>query len=270
VKPDLPDKIAALDHTLKNMGRVSVAVSGGVDSVTLAFAAHRRLGGGATMYHAVSPAVPAEATERTQHLALQFGWNLQVIDAGEFSDPDYIRNPVNRCFYCKSNLYGTIARRTSRTIVSGTNMDDLADYRPGLDAAADHGVRHPYVEANIDKRMVREIARACGLNVVAELPASPCLSSRIETGIRVDAESLSLVHAIEKLVGRRLRPNIVRCRVRQESLEIELDEATYRHVCATEKEVLSREIENFVMKTGGARRIEFRPYKMGSAFLRHA
>jgi uncharacterized protein len=268
VKPDVREKIAALDRTLEHLGHVSVAVSGGVDSVTLAFAAHRHLGEAATMYHAVSPAVPADATERTRNLAAQFGWNLEVIDAGEFSDPDYVRNPVNRCFYCKSNLYGTIAKRTSRPIVSGTNTDDLADYRPGLNAAADHGVRHPYVEANIDKRMVREIARASGLDVVAELPASPCLSSRIETGIRVEAESLRLVHAIEKLVGGRLRPNIVRCRVRQESLTIEMDEAAIRQTSATMKESLRREIEEYVTKTGDVRTVEFRPYKMGSAFLR--
>jgi uncharacterized protein len=268
MKPDVRKTIAALDRTLDHMGHVSVAVSGGVDSVTLAFAAHRRLGERATMYHAVSPAVPAEATERTRNLALRFGWSLQVIDAGEFSDPDYLRNPVNRCFYCKSNLYGTIAERTAWPIVSGTNLDDLADYRPGLNAAANQGVRHPYVEANIGKRMVREIARASGLDVVAELPASPCLSSRIETGIRVDAESLRLVHAIEKLVGNRLRPNIVRCRVRQKSLTIELDEATIRHTSTAVKESLGREIEGYVTNTGGARTVEFRPYKMGSAFLR--
>ena len=220
MRQEVLQKIAALNQTLDHMGQVSVAVSGGVDSITLAFAAHRRLGSAATMYHAVSPAVPAEATERTQELALQLDWNLQVIDAGEFSDPDYVRNPVNRCFYCKSNLYGTIAERTSQQIVSGTNVDDLADYRPGLSAAADHGVRHPYVEANIDKSMVRAIARACGLDVVSELPASPCLSSRIETGIPVESESLRLVHTVEKLVGHRLQPKVVRCRIRRNSLEI--------------------------------------------------
>ena len=265
---EVREKIADLDRTLDHIGCVSVAVSGGVDSITLAFAAHRRLGPGATMYHAVSPAVPTEATARTRYLAAQFDWRLEVIDAGEFSDPDYIRNPVNRCFYCKSNLYSTIARRTSQPIVSGTNVDDLADYRPGLNAAANHGVRHPYVESNIDKRMVREIARAHGLNEVSELPASPCLSSRIETGIRVNAESLRLVHAVEKLVGQRLRPKVVRCRIRQNSLEIELDEATYRCVCLTMKESLRREIEDYVAKTGRVRDVEFRLYKMGSAFLR--
>jgi uncharacterized protein len=268
VRQDIREKIAALDDTLDRIGHVSVAVSGGVDSVTLAFAAHRRLGSRATMYHAVSPAVPTEATDRTRYLASQFGWHLEVIDAGEFSDPDYVRNPVNRCFYCKSNLYGTIAKRTSRPIVSGTNTDDLADYRPGLEAAANHGVRHPYIEASLDKRMVREIARAYGLSSVSELPASPCLSSRIETGIRVDPASLRLVHAVEKLVNRRLKPQIVRCRVRQECIAIELDETTYRNALATTKESLAREIERAIASMGRSRNVEFRPYRMGSAFLR--
>ena len=268
MRQEVHDKIAALDHTLDSIGRASVAVSGGVDSITLAFAVHQRLGAGATMYHAVSPAVPVEATARTRKLASQFGWQLELIDAREFSDPDYVRNPVNRCFYCKSNLYSTIAQRTSQPIVSGTNVDDLSDYRPGLNAAANHGVRHPYVEANIDKRMVREIARAYNLDAVSELPASPCLSSRIETGIRVDAGSLRLVHAIEKLVGHRLRPRVVRCRLRRSSLSVELDESTYHRACAVTKAGLKREIEDFVAKTGRARRVEFCQYKMGSAFLR--
>jgi uncharacterized protein len=268
MRQDVQQKIAALDQTLGHIGRVSVAVSGGVDSITLAFAAHRRLGPEATMYHAVSPAVPAEATARTKSLASQFNWHLEIIDAGEFSDPDYVRNPVNRCFYCKTNLYGVIAQRTSQPIVSGTNVDDLGDYRPGLNAAADHGVRHPYVEAGIDKRMVREIARANGLDEVSELPASPCLSSRIETGIRVDAESLRLVHTVERLVGQRLRPNIVRCRIRQHGVEIQLDESTFRDACASTKASLTREIESYVANTGRVGNIEFRPYKMGSAFLR--
>lgn len=268
MKQHVRDKIAALDRTLDQMGNVSVAVSGGVDSLTLAFAAQRRLGTGATMYHAVSPAVPPEATARTRDLASRFNWHLVVIDAGEFSDPDYVRNPVNRCFYCKSNLYGTIARRTSLPIVSGTNVDDLADYRPGLEAAANHGVRHPYVEASIDKRTVRDIARAHGLDTISELPASPCLSSRVETGIAVEAGTLRLVHAVERLVSQRLNSNIIRCRIRRDSVGVELDEATYLLACAETKASLTREIESYVAKTGRARRVEFGLYKMGSAFLR--
>lgn len=268
MRQDLRQKIAALDRTLDNIGHVSVAVSGGVDSITLAFAAHRRHGPGATMYHAVSPAVPPEATARTRDLASRFNWQLEIIDAGEFSDPDYVRNPVDRCFYCKTNLYGMIAQRTTQPIASGTNVDDLGDYRPGLKAAESHGVRHPYVEAGIDKTMVREIARAHGLDEVSELPASPCLSSRIETGIKVDPESLSFVHTVEKLVSQKLKPSIVRCRIRQQSVAIELDEATYRGTCTETKADLKREIEDYVANIGRVCRVEFCLYKMGSAFLR--
>ena len=107
------------------------------------------------MHHATSPAVPPEATERTRALAAAEGWPLDVFDAGEFADPAYRANPVNRCFFCKTNLYGAVASRTRWQIVSGTNMDDLGEYRPGLDAARAHAVRHPFVEAEIDKRTVR-------------------------------------------------------------------------------------------------------------------
>jgi uncharacterized protein len=158
VATQIATKLAALDRTLDGIGPVAVAVSGGVDSLTLARAAARRLGAGATMFHAVSPAVPPEATARTRALAERYGWRLEVIDAGEFDDPDYLRNPVNRCFHCKWNLYDSIARHTAATIVSGTNTDDLGDFRPGLEAASRRGVRHPYVESGIDKALVRAIA----------------------------------------------------------------------------------------------------------------
>ncbi len=126
---------AALDAVLGAIGEVAVAVSGGVDSMTLAVVAGRRLGRGAEMLHAVSPAVPPEASARVRAYAAREGWRLEVIDAGEFADPDYLKNPANRCFFCKANLYGTIATRTAATICSGTNLDDLADWRPGLEAA---------------------------------------------------------------------------------------------------------------------------------------
>jgi uncharacterized protein len=268
VRQDVHEKIAALGRTLDQLGSVSVAVSGGVDSITLAFAAHRHLGPGATMYHALSPAVPEEATDRTRKLASKFDWQLELIDAREFSNPDYLRNPVNRCFYCKSSLYSTIARRTSQPIISGTNIDDLSDFRPGLDAAVNHGVRHPYVEANIDKRMVREIARFFNLDTVSELPASPCLSSRIETGIRVDADSLRLVHTVEKLVSQRLQPSVVRCRIRRNGLSIELDDEAYGRACVATHAGLKGEIEDYVAETGRALPVEYCLYRKGSAFLR--
>ena len=146
-------RIAALEEVLGDMSRVAVAVSGGVDSMTLAVVAHRVLADSANMVHAVSPAVPTDATERVERYARRQGWRLERIDAGELVDARYVANPVNRCYFCKTNLYSTIAplAGTGATIVSGTNTDDLGDFRPGLAAAAEHAVRHPYVECGIGK-----------------------------------------------------------------------------------------------------------------------
>ena len=88
------------------------------------------------MFHAVSPAVPATSTELVRAYAPREGWRLTVLDAGEFDDPDYRANPVNRCYFCKTNLYARIRKATADTIASGTNRDDLSDFRPGLKAAA--------------------------------------------------------------------------------------------------------------------------------------
>ncbi|MBM3523852.1 MAG: adenine nucleotide alpha hydrolase, partial [Alphaproteobacteria bacterium] len=230
---------ASLEAVLDAIGPLAVAVSGGVDSTTLAVLAHRRLGSRARMMHAVSPAVPPEATARVRGLAVAEGWRLEVIDAGEFGDERYRANPADRCFYCKTNLYGAIAARTTATIASGTNRDDLDDWRPGLKAAAEHGVRHPYVEAGIDKAGVRVIARELGLGEIAELPASPCLSSRVETGIAIDPAELALVHAVETLVAERLRAKTVRCRVRRDGLVVELDTAAHDALSAGEREAIA-------------------------------
>ena len=132
-----------LEAVLRDIGTFAVAVSGGVDSMTLAVAAHRVLGNDARMVHAVSPAVPEDASGRVRDYANREGWRLDLIDAREFADANYMANPHDRCFYCKTNLYSTMADAVDCVLVSGTNTDDLGDYRPGLRAAAAHGVRHP-------------------------------------------------------------------------------------------------------------------------------
>ncbi|WP_202964912.1 ATP-dependent sacrificial sulfur transferase LarE, partial [Inquilinus limosus] len=212
-----------LEGVLDGLGPIAVAVSGGVDSMTLAVLAHRRRPEAVTMVHAVSPAVPPLATARVRDWAGREGWALTVLDAGEFADPRYRENPVNRCYFCKTNLYGAIAGRVAGTIVSGTNLDDLGEYRPGLDAAREHGVHHPYVEAGIGKAGLRALARDLGLGDLAELPSSPCLSSRVETLIPIEPEMLRTIDAVEQLVASRLKPRTVRCRVRAAGLVVELD-----------------------------------------------
>jgi len=260
-------QLAALDGVLRSIGDVAVAVSGGVDSLTLAVAAHRALGGQASMYHAVSPAVPAEATERTRQVAAREGWRLTVLDAGEFGDRDYMRNPLDRCFYCKTNLYGAIRPHTAAQVVSGTNLDDLGEYRPGLIAAKEHGVRHPFVEARIDKRGVRAIARDIGLGELAELPASPCLSSRIETGIAIDPVMLECVHESERLIERELKPKTVRCRVRAGGVVIELDEACLAVLPDEQLAMLTQRVQALFGQRDLVRTVSFERYRVGSAFL---
>ncbi len=255
----------ALVSVLREIDSPVIAVSGGVDSVTLAALAAAVLPTVALM-HAASAAVPPEATERVRTLAARHGWPLTVIDAGEFADPLYRANPVNRCFHCKANLYGTIRARTGRPILSGANTDDLREYRPGLDAARQHGVRHPYIEAGMDKRGVRRLARELGLDEVAELPASPCLSSRIETGIRIEPQTLGFIHAVERLVSARIRPRTVRCRVRSTAIVIELDGATLGRLHDGEARLLAQQIDAETHRPP-LLPVVFEPYRNGSAFL---
>lgn len=258
----MSDPLDRLYAVLRGIGAAEVAVSGGVDSLTLAAAAHDVLRTQARMRHASSAAVPPEATARVRALAAQRGWWLEVFDAGEFADPRYRANPSNRCFFCKTNLYGAIAARAQGTILSGTNTDDLHDWRPGLQAAEQHGVRHPLVEAGIDKATVRRLAVRLGLGSVSELPAAPCLSSRIETGIRVNPDLLALVHGAETLVTRVLAPRTVRARIRAGGLVIELDPTALDGLAPHRSSLLA------ALMALTDRDISFAAYRTGSAFLR--
>jgi len=257
-----------LEETLRTLPPVAVAVSGGVDSLTLA-ALCGNLHVDMLAVHAQSPAVPAEATARVERIAALRRWNLLIVDAGEFADANYRANPVNRCFYCKSSLYRAIGSRTGRLMLSGANLDDLGEYRPGLDAAREYAVRHPYVETGMDKRAVRALARELELGDVAELPASPCLSSRMETGLRIDERALAFIHAVERLVAEQLKPLTVRCRVRASAIVIELDPAGLARAHGNGLERLTRRIAAHPLRPGD-RPVRFEPYRNGSAFLHSA
>lgn len=203
-----------------------IALSGGIDSLTLMTVAARVRRQATIAIHAVSAAVPVEATERCRSLASKYHWQLQEIDALEFDSDDYVSNPHNRCYYCKNSLFTAISA-CSRvageiTIATGTNKDDLSDFRPGLQAAGEHGVWQPYVEAGIDKISIRRIARNEGLGDLANLPAAPCLSSRIETGISISSDDLYLIHKVEKLITQLSLPGDIRCRIVERGVVVQL------------------------------------------------
>jgi len=201
---------------------IAIAVSGGVDSMTLATVAQAVLNRDVIMVHAMSPAVPVEATQRVQRYAQQQGWTLELVDAGEMSDDRYKQNPVNRCYFCKSNLYNRINDVWSGLVASGANMDDLGDYRPGLLAAKEKRVVHPLIDAGIDKSMVRAIAKHLALTDIAQLPAQPCLSSRVETGISIKPDDLVFIHRVETFLTRELGPGDLRCRITADGVRVEV------------------------------------------------
>ncbi|MEM9355801.1 MAG: adenine nucleotide alpha hydrolase [Pseudomonadota bacterium] len=266
-QPDKSRGTTALRAVIREMLPVTVAVSGGVDSMTLASFSHcLGFAGQVNMIHAVSPAVPPQATDRVRKTANDQGWQLEIIDAGEFSDPRYRANPVNRCFFCKTNLYAALADRTSGTILSGTNHDDLGDYRPGLDAARNHSVRHPYVEAKMTKADVRGLAAELGLSDIAELPASPCLSSRIETGLAINPDELRLVNQVEQYLQTHLSPHTVRCRVRKAGFVIELDRATRSRLTTDHRTTLLSQLKQEFPELD-VQPLTFAGYEQGSAFV---
>ncbi|WP_234822730.1 adenine nucleotide alpha hydrolase [Palleronia aestuarii] len=232
--------------------------------MTLAHVALRVREADTTICHAISPAVPAEATDRVRRHADAYGWPLRILDAGEFADPDYLRNPVNRCYFCKSNLYDRISERTEGTIASGANLDDLSDFRPGLDAATERRVVHPFVEAGMDKSAIRALARRFDLGDVSELPAQPCLASRIQTGLRVTPEDLAFVAEVEMTLTPLAGAEGLRCRVTAQGISVELDVDRARR---GRRLGMIRQAAQLLCDDAGRRLLPLAPYRRGSAFL---
>lgn len=212
-----PELVARRDQLLALLGSfpsVAVAFSGGIDSTVVAKAAHLALGNRSVAVTADSPSVPRSELAEARRLAALIGIRHIVMPTAEFENPEYVKNDGSRCYFCKTELYSALHRRLpelgAAVIVSGANLDDQGDYRPGLVAAAEQGVRHPLQEAGLTKADVRALARAWGLPTW-DKPASPCLSSRLVPGLAVTAERLERVEAAE-LVLRRL--GLRECRVR--------------------------------------------------------
>lgn len=276
-----PDPAAALErlHTvLATIPSRVIACSGGVDSLLLATVAHRASSDTTLVAHTVTPAVPDEGTTRVVEYADREGWRLEVVRSSEFDDERYLANPTDRCYYCKSNLYDAIgelsggaagddagAEDRDGVMLSGANVDDLGEYRPGLIAAAERNVRHPYIEAGITKAEIRSIARHLELDA-ADLPASPCLASRLYTGTRVTAPRLQAIEAGEQLIRSTTGITVVRCRLRSDAVMVEVGDDD-RHLIddallASLKEQMAA-IESSIVSV----ELDGRAYKPGRAFV---
>jgi len=193
--------IERLQARVAELDSVVVAFSGGVDSSVVAAIAHQALGDKALAVTAVSPAVAQGELDGARRVAAHIGIAHEIVDTNELARAGYRANAPDRCYFCKSELYDVLAELAAHrgydALLSGANLDDQGDWRPGLKAAAEHDVVHPLHD--VSKAEVRELARALELPS-AEKPATPCLASRIPYGTAVDPETLKLIDRAERNV----------------------------------------------------------------------
>jgi pyridinium-3,5-biscarboxylic acid mononucleotide sulfurtransferase len=194
------EKEQQLRSLMHELGSVLVAFSGGVDSSYVALIATQELGEKAVCVTGISPSVAKTERDMAKKIAEDFKFNYKTLETDELNDPNYQANPTNRCYFCKTELYGKLGAIAGKQIlIDGSTTDDLGDYRPGREAAKENNVRSPLIEVSLSKAEIRELSKNHHLPTWNK-PASPCLSSRIAYGIPVSIERLSKVERGEEIL----------------------------------------------------------------------
>jgi pyridinium-3,5-biscarboxylic acid mononucleotide sulfurtransferase len=200
---DPSEKQKELAARLRSLGSVVVAFSGGADSAYLAWMAHRTLGERALAITALSPSFSAYDREQSETFARKENLRHEFVETNEFENPLYVVNQADRCYHCKTELFGVLAQvRVARgfgAVTYGVNADDMKDFRPGHRAAAEFGVVAPLLDAGLTKAEIRELSRRGGL-ATWDRPASACLSSRVPYGMPVTVETLSRIERAENVL----------------------------------------------------------------------
>lgn len=235
------EKLDRLRALMRGFGRAAVAYSGGVDSTLVLKVAYDELGENALALTAVSASMPHYEQGAADQVARQIGARVLWIQTHEDQDDRYLENPPNRCYFCKTDVYEELIQAAAAegfsVLVDGTNADDAGDWRPGRQAAREHGVRSPLQEAGFTKDEIRAAARELGL-ANWDLPSAPCLSSRVPYGTRITPETLDQIGKGEwALRERGFRE--VRVRHHGDVARIEVPPAEFERLLSMREEIVA-------------------------------
>ena len=244
----------------------AVCISGGVDSVTTTLALKSILPSDRILaVHAFGPSVPRQDTSDTKEFCRKNNIELTLVSSTELVGEAYLSNPINRCYFCKFGLFNEIqALYPNHILVTGTNLSDKSDFRPGLKAATEYKVFEPLAKLKLCKKEVRALAKQLGLDYFSSKSSSPCLASRIETGIKIDEKVLMKIDEIETKLKSKYNIHTVRLRLRKQGYFLEIVPEEF----SSGYEDFLIEIEDFLkIQITGLKLCGISKYKMGSAFL---